>query len=114
MANSVKYVTLTDANFSQEVLESDRPVLVDFWATWCGPCRVIAPTIEKLAADYQGRAKVGKLDVDSNPQVASQFGIRSIPTLLFFKDGRVADSAVGVLHERQLAEKLDTLLGQEA
>jgi thioredoxin 1 len=114
MADSVKYVTLTDDNFQQEVLESDRPVLVDFWATWCGPCRHIAPTIEKLAADFDGRAKVAKLDVDHNPQTAMQFGIRSIPTLLFFKDGRVVDQAIGVLPERQLADKLDSLIAQEA
>ncbi len=114
MADNAKYVTLTDANFQDEVLSSDRPVLVDFWASWCGPCRVIAPTIEKLAADYEGKAKVAKLDVDANPQVAMQFGIRSIPTIMFFKDGRVVDQAVGVLPERALAEKLDALAGQTA
>ena len=114
MADNAKYVTLTDANFQDEVLNSDQPVLVDFWATWCGPCRTIAPTIEELASEYEGKAKVGKLDVDNNPQVAMQFGIRSIPTLLFFKDGRIADQAVGVLPKRALAEKLDALAGQTA
>jgi thioredoxin 1 len=114
MADSVKYVTLTDENFESEVLQSDVPVLIDFWAAWCGPCRVIAPTIEKLAADFEGRAKVGKLDVDNNPQTAMRFGIRSIPTLLFFKDGRVVDQTVGIMQERQLADKLDALIGQTA
>jgi thioredoxin 1 len=114
MADNVKYVTLTDANFKEEVLDSDQPVLVDFWAVWCGPCRAIAPTIEKLAADFEGTAKVGKLDVDNNPQTAMQFGIRSIPTLLFFKDGRVVDQVVGMMPERALADKLNTLADQTA
>ena len=108
------YVTLTDQNFQDEVLNSDQPVLVDFWATWCGPCRTIAPTIEELAAEFKGRAKVAKLDVDHNPNVASQFGIRSIPTLLFFKDGRPVDQAIGVVPKRQLAQKLDALAEQAA
>ena len=111
MAN---YVTGTDANFEDEVLNSDQPVLVDFWATWCGPCRTIAPMIEKLAADYEGRAKIVKLDVDNNPQTAMKYGIRSIPSLLFFKDGRPVDQMVGVVPERVLADKLDTLAGQAA
>ena len=108
------YVTGTDANFEDEVLNTDQPVLVDFWATWCGPCRTIAPTIEKLAADYDGRAKVVKLDVDNNPQTAMKYGIRSIPSLLFFKDGRPVDQMVGVVPERVLADKLDALAGQAA
>ena len=111
MAN---YVTGTDANFEDEVLNSTTPVLVDFWATWCGPCRTIAPTIEKLAADYDGRAKVVKLDVDNNPQTAMKYGIRSIPSLLFFKDGRPVDQMVGVVSERVLADKLDALAAQAA
>ena len=108
------YVTGTDANFEDEVLNSDQPVLVDFWATWCGPCRTIAPTIEKIAADYDGRAKVVKLDVDNNPQTAMKYGIRSIPSLLFFKGGRPVDQMVGVVPERVLADKLDALAGQAA
>ena len=108
------YVTGTDANFEDEVLNSDQPVLVDFWATWCGPCRTIAPTIEKIAADYDGRAKVVKLDVDNNPQTAMKYGIRSIPSLLFFKGGRPVDQMVGVVSERVLADKLDTLAAQAA
>ena len=108
------YVTGTDANFEDEVLNTDQPVLVDFWATWCGPCRTIAPTIEKLAADFDGRAKIVKLDVDNNPQTAMKYGIRSIPSLLFFKDGKPVDQMVGVVPERVLADKLDTLAGQAA
>ncbi|PAP75807.1 thioredoxin [Rubrivirga marina] len=108
------YVTGTDANFEAEVLNSDQPVLVDFWATWCGPCRTIAPTIEEIASEYDGKAKVVKLDVDNNPQTAMKYGIRSIPSLLFFKDGKPVDQMVGVVPKRVLAEKLDTLAGQAA
>lgn len=109
-----KYVTLTDGNFQDEVLNSDKPVLVDFWATWCGPCRMIAPAIEQLASEFEGRAVVAKMDVDHNPQVPMQFGVRSIPTLLFFKDGRVVDQLVGAVPKKQLANKLDNLVGQPA
>ncbi|OZC03522.1 thioredoxin [Rubricoccus marinus] len=105
---------VTDATFESDVLNSDQPVLVDFWATWCGPCRTIAPTIEELATEYDGRAKVVKLDVDNNPLVAQQFSIRSIPSLLFFKDGKPVDQMVGVVPKKTLADKLDSLVGQAA
>lgn len=109
-----KYVTLTDANFSTEVLQSDLPVLVDFWATWCGPCRIIAPVIEELAAELEGKAVIGKVDVDHNPQTAMNFGVRSIPTLLFFKNGQVVDQLVGAVPKKVLLSKLEALAGQPA
>ena len=108
------YVTGTDANFDAEVLQTDQPVLVDFWATWCGPCRTIAPTIEEIASEYDGKAKVVKLDVDSNPQTAMKYGIRSIPSLLFFKGGKPVDQMVGVVPKNVLADKLDALATQTA
>ena len=105
---------VTDATFQSEVLDTDQPVLVDFWATWCGPCRTIAPTIEELSSEYDGTAKVVKLDVDNNPQTAAKYGIRSIPSLLFFKGGKPVDQMVGVVPKKVLAEKLDTLAQQTA
>ena len=106
------YLTLTDENFQNEVLSSTEPVLVDFWATWCGPCRAIAPLIEELAGDFQGRAKVGKLDIDNNTNVPMQYNVRSIPTLLFFKNGKVVDQVVGVVPKKVIADKLTGLSDQ--
>jgi thioredoxin 1 len=102
----MKPVELTEANFSQEVLKSDTPVLIDFWAEWCGPCKMIAPVVEELAKEYAGKLKVGKLDVDSHQAVATQYGIRSIPTLLVFQGGTVVDQIVGAVPKKVLADKV--------
>ena len=100
-------IVLTDDNFSAEVLNASQPVLVDFWATWCGPCRMIAPIVQELSSEYEGRAKVGKLDVDAAQKTAAEFGIRSIPTLLIFKEGKVADQIIGAVPKGQITEKLE-------
>ncbi|MBM4161780.1 MAG: thioredoxin [Ignavibacteria bacterium] len=102
----MKPVEVTDSNFKNEVLDAKTPVLVDFWAEWCGPCKMIAPIVEELAKEYEGKLKVGKVDVDNNQQVSMQFGIRSIPTLLIFKNGRVVDQIVGAVPKRTLADKI--------
>jgi thioredoxin 1 len=107
-ANSV--VTLTTANFENEVLQADRPVLVDFWAPWCAPCRMVAPSVEQIASEYAGRAKVAKINVDEHPEVASRFGIQGIPALLFFRDGQIAAEVLGAVEKKVLSDKLDTLL----
>lgn len=99
--------TFTDSNFDAEVLQSQTPVLVDFWAVWCGPCRAIAPAVEELAKEYSGKAKVGKLNVDENQQVAAKYGIRSIPTLLVFKGGRVVDQVIGAVPKSKLVDALN-------
>lgn len=109
MANA-DVLTLTDGNFESEVLQSKEPVLVDFWAVWCGPCRAIAPTIDELATEYKGRAKVGKINVDENQHTAARFGIRSIPTLLVFKDGAVVEQVVGAQPKDRIAKALDNAL----
>jgi thioredoxin 1 len=97
----------TDANFQSEVLDSDQPVLVDFWAAWCGPCRVVSPTIEEVANQYEGTARVGKLNVDENPQTAVKFDIRSIPSVLLFKDGKVIQTMVGVQPKEHYEQALE-------
>ena len=110
MADNAAYITVTDDSFSKEVLQSPLPVLVDFWAAWCGPCRVIAPVIEELASEYEGRVKVAKIDVDNNPHTPMQYGVRSIPTLLLFDGGQVRDQMIGAVPKRQLAKRMDALV----
>jgi thioredoxin 1 len=100
----------TSANFNTEVLESETPVLVDFWAEWCGPCRVIAPVVDEIATEYSQKVKVGKLNVDNENQIASQFGVRSIPALLIFKNGTVANQIVGAVPKNKITEILDSVI----
>jgi thioredoxin 1 len=109
MAENKSYITLTDANFQQEVLQSTTPVVVDFWAPWCGPCHAVGPVIEQLADEFKGQVKVGKLNVDDSPQTAQMFAVRSIPTILFFNDGKVVDGVVGALPKPALAAKMTAL-----
>lgn len=101
---------ITDANFDEIVLKSDKPVLVDFWAEWCGPCRMVGPIVEELANDYDGKAVVGKVNVDENQDISFKYGIRNIPTLLVFKNGEVVDKQVGVAPKNVLAGKLDSAM----
>jgi thioredoxin 1 len=100
-------IHVTDSNFEQEVLKSDLPTLVDFWAPWCGPCKAIGPVIDELANEYDGKVKITKMNVDENPETPGKFGIRAIPTLIFFKDGEVADQVTGAVGKTQLVAMLD-------
>ncbi len=108
---SVSPQHVTDDTFEAEVVKSDLPVVVDFWAPWCGPCHMIAPSLEEIAKEYEGKAKVAKVNVDDSQQTAMKFGIRSIPTVLFFKGGSVSDQVIGAVPKEELKRKLDNLLG---
>jgi len=103
-------IEITDANFEELVVKSDKPVMIDFWAVWCGPCRMIAPIVEEMSAEYEGKAIIGKVDVDSNPNVAMKYGIRNIPTVLFVKGGSVVDKQVGAAPKSAFTAKLNALL----
>jgi len=105
--SAANIVILTEANFEQEVLKSPTPVLVDFWAEWCGPCKMIAPILDELASEYDGKVKVGKVNIDDCQSIATQYGVRAIPTLLIFKDGEVAEQVVGLRSKRDLKANLD-------
>lgn len=106
----MKPVTITDANFETEVIKSNIPVLIDFWATWCGPCKAIAPIVEDLANEYDGKIKVGKLDVDNNQEATIKYGVRSIPTVLIFKNGMVHDMIIGAVPKAKFVQKLEDAL----
>ena len=103
-------IEVTDQNFDETVLKSDKPVIVDFWAEWCGPCRMVGPIVEEIGEEFKDRAVVTKLNVDHNPTITAQFGIRNIPTVLFFKNGEVADKQVGAVPKNNLLSKLEALL----
>lgn len=105
-----KALEVTDNTFEQEVLQSTLPVLVDFWAVWCGPCKAIAPVVEELAGEYEGKLKVMKLDVDENPRVPTNYGVQSIPTLLIFKDGHPAERVVGAVPKKMIVDKLSKVV----
>lgn len=109
-ANTLEF---TDSNFEQEVLKADKPVLVDFWAEWCGPCRMLGPTVDEVATEYKDKVKVGKVDVDHNSQIAGRYQIRGVPTLLLFKEGKVVQQSVGAVPKSEIKRMLETQLTQQ-
>ncbi|MFY8137270.1 MAG: thioredoxin [Flavobacteriales bacterium] len=104
-------VEITDSNFAELAMNSDKPVMIDFWAEWCGPCRMVSPIVEEMANDYNGKAVIGKVNVDENPDISAKFGIRNIPTIIFLKGGQVVDKSVGAVPKNVLTEKIEALLG---
>jgi thioredoxin 1 len=107
MSENENLFHVTDGDFDQQILQSDIPALVDFWAAWCGPCRTVGPVVEELAGEYKGKIKVAKMDVDANKQIAGKYGVRGIPTLMLFKDGQVVDQIVGAVPKSRIKELLD-------
>ena len=103
-------IEVTDANFEEVIIKADKPALVDFWAEWCGPCRMIGPIVEQMSQDYDGKAIIAKLNVDESPEVCGKYGIRNIPTVLFFKNGEVVDKQVGAVPRNILTQKMDNIL----
>ncbi len=103
-------IEITDANFADVALNSDKPVMIDFWAEWCGPCRMVAPIVEELSTEYTGKAVIGKVNVDNNPDISAKYGIRNIPTILFLKNGQVVDKSVGAVPKNVLTDKMEALL----
>ncbi|MFA0960679.1 thioredoxin [Roseivirga sp. BDSF3-8] len=108
-----KAIEITDANFN-DIINTDKPVLVDFWAEWCGPCKMIGPLVEEIAGEYEGKAVVGKVDVDANHEISAKYGIRSIPTLLFFRNGEIVDKQIGAVPKNVLAQKLDAQMSEQS
>lgn len=106
----MKPITFTDANFESEVIKSTIPVVIDFWAVWCGPCKMIAPIIDELAGEYEGKVKIGKLDVDGNQETAIKYGVRSIPTILILKEGKLVDTIIGAVPKAAIADKINKVL----
>jgi thioredoxin 1 len=103
-------VEITDSNFADVALATDKPVMIDFWAEWCGPCRMVTPIVEEMSHDYEGKAIIGKVNVDDNPDISAKYGIRNIPTILFLKGGQVVDKSVGAVPKNVLTDKMEALL----